>query len=259
MPGEPDDQRIKLYGFVMSPYASKVHCFLLYKQVSFSVVHVNPIRLAAELPIGSQVPVVSIGNESLADSTPIGLWLDDRLPNAPRLLPENAEERAALLEIDTWVTHSLIPGIIRFYSGEGAGRWRQGWHLGSIMHKTSEGGLPWMLRAIWPLLIRRAPFIVRLLEQAEDGLSLDKSRDRLCREFVDHLQGGPFLLGRNSPSLPDLAAFPQFALHHMTGFEGSEGIFEHPSIADWLERMWPYVSGEPALVPDVVLERALLE
>ena len=104
---------IRLYTYAMSPYAAKVHCFLLYKGLDFECFYINPLRVSKDLPIGRQIPVLTVGGESRADSTPIGLWLDELFPHPPRLLPEEGDERARLLAIDDWVTNHLIPGSFR--------------------------------------------------------------------------------------------------------------------------------------------------
>ena len=100
MSAEPDaipTPLITLYTYAMSPYAAKVHCFLLYKQLDFECFYVNPMRVKEDLPVGREVPVLTVGDESRADSTPIGLWLDELFPDHPRLLPEEGKERDRLL------------------------------------------------------------------------------------------------------------------------------------------------------------------
>lgn len=249
--------KVCLYTYAMSPYAAKVHCFLLYKRVPFETFYINPFRVKQDLPIGHQIPVVTIGDESRADSTPIGLWLDECFPDEPRLLPEAGDEREQLLKVDDWISHCLIPSSFRFFPGEGLDRWRNGWKLSYVMGKTASGGLPAVLRAAWPLLIQRVAFVRRLLEMADDGLPLRESKRNLYAQFVTHLDGGPFVARRTSPSMPDLAAYPQFSLYYMTGFRGGEDILEYAEIMAWLERMRPHVSGTPPLVPAAVRVREL--
>lgn len=248
---------VTLYTYAMSPYAAKVHCFLLYKGIRFECFYINPLRVKQDLPVGRQIPVVTIGDESRADSTPIGLWLDERFPELPRLLPESGEERERLLEIDGWITQRMIPRSFRFFPGEGLDRWLNGWRLSSVMNGTARGGLPLMLRAAWPVFIQRVPFVRRLLEMADDGLPQHESKRKLYQEFIAHPGDGPFLAGRATPSLPDLAAYPQFALFYLTGFRGGEDILDYPEIMSWLKRMGPYVSGTPPLVPAAVRKREL--
>jgi hypothetical protein len=36
----------------MSPFAAKVHCFLLYKRLDFECFYINPLRVKQDLPLG---------------------------------------------------------------------------------------------------------------------------------------------------------------------------------------------------------------
>ena len=248
---------IRLYTYAMSPFAAKVHCFLLYKGLDFECFYINPLRVKQDLPVGRQIPVVRIGDECRADSTPIGLWLDERFPDQPRLLPAEGPERERLLAIDTWVSNCLIPGSFRSYPGDGIDHILNGWKLSHVMANTAQGGLPLWLRAAWPLLITRVGFVRRLVALADDGLPVRESKLKLYDEFLAHLGDGPFLGGRDEPSLPDLAAYPQFALYYITGFRGGEDILERPALMEWLGRMRPYVDRNPPMVPAAVCTRDL--
>ena len=250
-------EKIRLYSYAMSPYAAKVHCFLLYQQLDFQCFYIHPLRVPKDLPIGRQIPVLTIGDESRNDSTPIGLWLDERFPETPRLLPARGEERDRLVAIDDWVTDHLIPGSFRSYPGEGLDRFLNGWELSRVMANTADGGLPWFLRAAWPLIIKRVKFVQRIIAQADNGLPVYEAKLKLYQEFLAHLAGGPFLAGRDTPSFPDLAAYPQFALYYMVGMRGGDDILGFPDLMDWLERMRPFVAGEPQLIPPHVRKRGI--
>jgi Glutathione S-transferase, N-terminal domain len=41
---------IRLYTYAMSPYAAKVHCFLLYKRLDFECFYINPLQVKRDLP-----------------------------------------------------------------------------------------------------------------------------------------------------------------------------------------------------------------
>jgi glutathione S-transferase len=248
---------IRLYSYAMSPYASKVHCFLLFKRLDFECFYIHPMRLKQDLPVGSQIPVLTVDGESRADSTPIGLWLDELFPDAPSLLPDDPDERKRLLAIDAWISSALIPGCFRSYPGEGIDRFRNGWQLSRVMANTARGGLPFYLRAAWPLIIKRVGFVQRLIAQADNGLPVREAKFKLYDEFVAHLAGGPFLAGRDTPSFPDLAAYPQFVLYHVMGFRGGDDIVERPALIEWIHRMTPYLAGRPPVFPEHVRRRAL--
>jgi glutathione S-transferase len=240
---------IRLYTYVMSPYSAKVHCFLHYKQLDFECFYINPLRARKDLPVGKQIPALTIGEESRADSTPIGLWLDEQFPDRPRLLPSEGPERAKLIAADEWISNTLIPASFRSYPGKGIDHILNGWKLSRVMSKTARGGLPLPLRVAWPWLITNVGFVRRLIEQADDGRPVRESTHVLYDAFVKHLDGGPFVGGRDTPSMPDLAAYPQFALYFMTGFRGGDDVLEAPELMAWLTRMKPFVDREPALVP----------
>ncbi len=241
--------RVRLYTYAMSPYAAKVHCFLLFKRIPFECFYINPLRVSKDLPVGRQIPVVTIDGVHRNDSTPIGLWLDERFPDAPRLLPDDGPGRKKLLEIDDWITNRLIPGSFRSYPGDGIDKFLNGWKLSRVMGRTASGGLPAPLRWAWPLLVTNVGFVKRLVAQADDGLPVRESKFALYRELIDRLEGGPFLAGRDSPSFPDLAAYPQFALYWVAGFRHAEDITCEPELMAWLERMRPWVDGCPPLMP----------
>jgi glutathione S-transferase len=234
-----------------------VHCFLLYKGLDFECFYINPLRVRQDLPVGKQIPVLTVGTESRADSTHIGLWLDELFPDPPRLLPREGAEREHLLDIDTWVSNHLIPGSFRSYPGAGIDRILNAWKLSHVMANTAQGGLPILLRAAWPLVIARIGFVRRLVAMADDGLPVRESKLKLYGEFLAYLEGGLFLGGRDAPSLPDFSAYPQFALYYATGSRGGHDILDHPQLMDWLRRMRPHVTGAPPLVPPIVMKREL--
>ncbi len=250
---------ITLYTYAMSPFAEKVHCCLLYKQLHFQCHYLNPLRLKKDLPVGHQIPVLTINGESRADSTPIAEWLDECFPEQPRLLPEAGAERERLLDIDQWISHRLIPGHFRAYPGEGWNRQRieNAWVLSHVMNKTAHGGLPWILRKLWPLIIASQGFIRHMLAMTDLDTPLPQAKRKLFAEFVEKLDGGPFLGGRNTPSLPDFSAFPLFAVPWMVNFHHSDDVLEFPEIIAWLQRLQPYLSSTPPLLPQTVVERSL--
>ena len=248
---------VRLYTYAMSPFAAKVHCFLLYKGVEFECFYINPLRVRKDLPVGVQIPVVTVGAESRADSTPIGLWLDELFPDHPPLLPRDGPEREHLIALDDWVTENLICTSFRSYPGTGINRFLNAWKLATVMAHTAQGGLPLRLRAAWPLIIGRVGFARRQVALADDGLPVRVSKFKRYDEFLARLEGGPFLAGRDEPSLPDFSAYPQFALYYVTGFRGGDDIVERPALMQWLRCMRPYLEGKPPLLPSHARTREL--
>lgn len=247
---------ITLYTYTMSPYAEKVHCYLLYKKLDFHCFYVNPLRVKKELPIGKQIPVLSVGPDSKADSTPIGLWLDELFPDKPLLLPTDESRRQKLLDIDNWVSHRLIPSNFRLFPGTGITLRRalNGWRLGQVLHKTSHGGMPKILQASWPLILSQLGFLKHAVAMADPDIPVQEARVKIYQEFLSKLEGGPFLGGENSPTMPDLGAYPQFVAPFEAGLRGAEDILNYPEIMAWIHRMQPYLSGTPALIPPIALK-----
>jgi len=249
---------ITLYTFTMSPYAQKVHCYLQFKRLPFQCFYINPLRLKKDLPAGTQVPALTVGLDSRVDSTVIGHWLDEIFPDHARLLPENPEQRAKILEIDHWVTHRLIPGNFRQYPGVGLTprRLLNGWRLGQILHKTSHGGIPLTLQALWPLVLSQLGFLKEMVAMTDQHLPLKKANKKLCEELLGHLGAGPFLGGMSTPSMADLSAFPQLVTPYMAGFNGAEDIMEYPEIVRWLNNVRLHMRDMPPLLPSIVVKRA---
>ena len=248
---------ITLYTFTMSPYAQKVHCYLQYKGLPFRCFYVNPLRLKKDLPVGTQVPALTVGDQSKTDSSAIGVWLDELFPDHARLLPKDPVQKEAILKIDQWVTHRLIPGNFRFYPGVGftPRRVLNGWRLGQILHKTSHGGIPLALQVMWPLILSQLGFLTDMVEMTDQHVPLKRANKVLREEFLAHLDGGPFLGGMTQPSLADLSAYPHFVTPYLGGFRGAEGILEYPEIIAWLQRIRGYLNDTPPLMPAVTVKR----
>ncbi|MCG8671655.1 MAG: glutathione S-transferase family protein [Pseudomonadales bacterium] len=249
--------RITLYTFTMSPFAEKVHCYLQYKQLPFNCYFVNPLRIKKDLPLGHQVPALSVGEETRTDSTPIGLWLDELFPEHPKLLPNNSIERNKVLEIDQWISHHLIPGNFRNFPGTGISPRRilNAWRLGQVLHKTCHGGMPLTLQASWPLVLGNVRFLKDLRAMTDQTVPLKEANAKLRSNFIEKLEGGPYLGGLTEPTLADLGAFPQFVAPYMVGLSGAEEILEYPEIIAWLNRVRTYLTDTPPLIPNVALKR----
>jgi glutathione S-transferase len=244
------ERPVTLYNFAMSPFGIKVHAFLLFKRLNFHVNYPNPITFKKEVPTGRQLPVVQVGTESRADSTPIGLWLDEVFPHQPLLLPVDENERERLLAIDDWVTRRLIPITFRIPQEPGLNfsRIRNGWRLAHVMNQTCNGGLPRWLELAWPLIVGTQPFVKNMLAMAEPDRPIAAVKNTMYKEFLEHLDGGPFLGGRATPSLPDLAAYPQILIPGMVGMDEADYFFEYPKLVEWLACVRPWVVGNPPLM-----------
>lgn len=107
--------RARQSSLIASPFVLKVGVFLKYKQIPFEFVPVNPVfsqRQLSQFPGQRKVPVLTIDEEWRADSTPLGIWLDEVFPDRP-ILGDTPEETQRILEIDQWVNDELIMGSFR--------------------------------------------------------------------------------------------------------------------------------------------------
>jgi len=248
---------IQLFSYPTSPYAQKVGCYLKFKQLDFKLVGVNPmtndqIRFTRQ----RQVPVMQIGDEWRKESSELGIWLEDTYPDKP-ILPSDESERKRILQIDKWVSDSLIPSMFR-----GAYEWQNiynsitnGWKLSRAVSDVTP--LPRFVRLIWPLGVKRAPFIVNMVEQLDLTESMDDMLKRLQQEFVEHLEGGDFLGGRTEPSMVDLSAFPIVVNGYMMGMRANNFLLDKTEIKDWAKRVALHLPDNPLLVPDKFIKRRL--
>ena len=249
---------IQLFSYPTSPYAQKVGCYLKFKQLDFKLVAVNPLTNdQIKFTRQRQVPVMQIGDEWRKESSELGLWLDETYPDKP-MLPSDAAEREHILQIDKWISDSLIPSMFR-----AACEWQSsfnsitnGWKLSRAVSDATP--LPRYVRLIWPFGVKRAPFIVNMVNQLDLTESMDDMLQRLQNEFVGHLEGGDFLGGRSQPSMADLSAFPTVANGYMMGMRAKIYLLDKPEIKAWAKRVLTHLPDNPLLVPDKFIQRRLV-
>lgn len=248
---------IQLFAYPTSPYAQKVGCYLKFKQLDYALVGVNPINNdQIKFTRQRQVPVLQIDDEWRKESSELGLWLEQRYPERP-ILPSDPSERETILEIDSWISNDLIPSVFR-----GAREWQSpfnsitnGWKLASAVNNSTP--LPRFIRLMWPFGVRRAPFIVNMVDQLDLSESMDDMISRLQKEFVQKLGDGDFFGGRSEPSLADLSAFPVAVNAYLMGMRAKRFFIDEPEIKAWALRVQAYLPDNPLLVPDRFLKRRL--
>ena len=249
---------IQLFSYPTSPYAQKVGCYLKFKKLDFKFIGVNPLTNdQIKFTRQRQVPVMQIGDEWRKESSELGLWLDEVYPEQP-LLPTDQAERTRILEIDQWISDALIPSMFR-----AAREWQSwfnsitnGWKLSRAVSDATP--LPAFVRLIWPFGVKRAPFIVNMVDQLDLTESMDDMVKRLQNEFVGHLEGGDYFCGRSEPSLADLSAYPIIVNGYMMGMRTKTFLLERPEILEWAKRMSSHLPSNPLLVPDKFIKRRIV-
>ena len=245
--------KIKLYGYSTSPFVRKLGCCLYFKQLPFEFVPVDPTNPEQIAFTGqTQVPVLQIDDEWRNDSTPLALWLDELFPAQP-LFGRNAQERELILNVDKWVTDSLILSSFRYArEGEMTARFRQtAWRLSAIV--SSQTPLSDEVRNVWPELLKMAPFIKHMLCDIDQTESLPDMQLRIGMELLEQLKEGPFFGGLEQPSLVDFAIYPQLVFNHMVGIEQDLKVAEIPSVKQWLDNIRWHLPENPLLVPDFMI------
>ncbi len=248
---------IQLFSYPTSPYAQKVACYLNYKQIDFKFIGVNPIT-NAEIAFTEQrqVPVLKIGNDWRKESSELGIWLEQLYPQRP-ILPDDAVQRAQILEVDKWISNHLIPSGFR-YAVEWQNTWNSvtnGWRLARAVHCART--LPLYARLIWPWAVKRAPFITKMVKQLDLNESMTDMNQRLQQEFIEHLKQKPYLGASSSISLADLSAFPIITSGYFMGMRGRQSLIAHPEIHAWAVRVYEQLPHNPLLIADHLIERKL--
>ena len=110
---------VKLYNTQMCPYARRTRMVLYEKGIDFKVYEVDLSNKSEEFlsvsPYG-KVPVLSIDGTSLYESNVVNEYLEE-VRKAPRLMPENPEERALTRSWMCFADDYFFPFIFRIRVG----------------------------------------------------------------------------------------------------------------------------------------------
>jgi glutathione S-transferase len=110
---------VKLYNTQMCPYARRTRMVLYEKGIDFKVYEVDLSNKSEEFlsvsPYG-KVPVLSVDGTSLYESNVVNEYLEE-VRKAPRLMPENPEERALTRSWMCFADDYFFPFIFRIRVG----------------------------------------------------------------------------------------------------------------------------------------------
>lgn len=252
--------KITLYSYVTSPYAMKVHCYLLYKKLNFNIVYVNPFRVKKILPIGRQIPVVSIDGESKSNSSDIGRWLDEKFPDFGILTPNNYNQ---IVMMDHWITEHLIPSVFyliypqinRFLFQNISNSIR----LGYCIKNTTNDNL-YGMHLLWALFIHRADFIRRILKPLRMNISAIEYHNEALKHLNMILDKQQFLASPDNPTMADLSAWPQLVIPYRLRLKGVDRFKNYNNINRWINDMEPYLNedkAQPPLIPEILNPKLL--
>jgi glutathione S-transferase len=221
---------ITLYSYPTSPFAAKVHAYLLYKRLAFRVHYVNPLKLTSTLPVGQQIPVLTIDDNHYADSSSIINEIERRWP------AEVTAQQPLIDTRDQWLTENMVPTLFRaaFMEADSSAfkACRNAWRLAAVMRKAC--GVPLMLTPGWPLLLRKQPFIRSLvLPQISQG-SAPEQRQKMLKQMKHWLSEKPYLAG-DCISQVDISAYGMLAMPYYLGLEDADDFVRCEVIKAWFE------------------------
>lgn len=103
---------LTVYGAPLSPFVRKVRLFLAEKALDYQLEIILPFAQPAWYkdisPLG-RIPALKDGETSLADSSVICHYLNDKYPDQTHLMGENAEKRARVSWLEKYADYELAP------------------------------------------------------------------------------------------------------------------------------------------------------
>lgn len=240
--------RIELFGFPTSPYTLKVAGYLGLKGLNYRFIGVSPITYReVAFATRRQVPVLKVNDEWRQDSDDIGVWLDALFPDTP-LLPSEPSRADVVHAINEWINHAVIPGMFRLSVDWPSLRTglHNGWSLSRTVNKSTH--LPLWVRLLWPVLVRKAGFIHKIVAPLDRSEPLPDFQQRLIQECVEHLAAGPFLGGEAEPTLADASLYPLVLFGGQLGLKGDTPWLESEPIRHWAARMESRLPLPPTLI-----------
>jgi len=222
---------ITLYQFEISPFCDKVRRILNVKHVPYRIEEVPPsktISTVRKLNPAGKLPFITDDGETVADSTDIAHYLDERYPE-PRLIPDDPHARALCHILEDWADESLY-----FYE----------MRLRFTLPHNARRFIPELVKYERALVQRIAPLAMPVVLRrtvASQGIG-KKPIAVVLRDVERHLDAVRDLLGNerwllgDRLSLADISVFAQLFCIRASD-EGAAMVKARPAVAEWLERV----------------------
>src|SRR5688572_16310140 len=105
---------LKIYGALLSPFVRKVRCVLNEKSVGYEMIATNPFEKGGDFlrrsPLGRIPALEDEEGRSLADSTVIVEYLEERFPTPP-VFPTDPYDRARVRWFDEYADGGMAPSL----------------------------------------------------------------------------------------------------------------------------------------------------
>jgi microsomal prostaglandin-E synthase 2 len=226
-------ESVKLYEFSLCPFCNKVRAGLEIKGIPFESVEVSP-RSKVELPplpegTPKKVPVLQCGDDTVADSTAILNYIEDKFPDGVQFHPQDPELRERSDEIEEWVDAQFIEALPTVIYGT----WGEAVRAAKIVASSSKlsGGQKFLVQLAGAVVMKQIS--KRILKRNERDSAHAWVRDN-TGQFASWLGDKPFVLG-DAPYLPDVAMHG--AITCVKEFPIFDEIMHTKNVAEWYRRM----------------------
>jgi glutathione S-transferase len=223
---------VKLYQFEISPFCEKVKRVMNLKKVSYEVIEVPMLAFlrgqAKRVSPINKLPAIEDGAVTLADSTDIVAYLEEKYPE-PHVYPIVPAEVAMCHVLEDWADESLYfyEFYLRFGVPENARRWAP-----ELLKYDPE----WFQK----LGARLIPRAARKATRAQ-GIGR-KSPETIAKELARHIDAIDGLLGDRkwlvgkSLSIADISVFVM--LQCIGGVpEGEAALANKKDVRRWMQRV----------------------
>ena len=223
----------KLYQFALCPFCNKVRAGLQLKGIEFEEIEVSP-RSKAELPplpedAPRKVPVLQVGDDVVWDSTRILEFLDEAYPDSISFLPEDADDRARAVALESWVDESFIESLPPVLYGT----WREAAKASKVIAERSRFGKTqgMMVKFGGPLIMHAvAKRILARNNRTDAHAWVGENLDHFERELGDR-----DFVASETLSVADVAMFG--ALTCVREFPIFDSVRARPKLLAWYERV----------------------
>jgi glutathione S-transferase len=223
---------LKLYQFEISPFCEKVKRVMNVKKVSYEVIEVPMLAFlrgqAKRLSPANKLPAIQDGDVTLADSTDIVEYLEEKYPE-PHVFPIVPEESAMCHVLEDWADESLY--FYEFHLRFGVPANAKQWAPELLKHD------PAWFRTLGARMIPRAA--VKATRAQGLGRKSPKQIERDLARHVDAIDGllgdRRWLVGK-SLTIADIAVFTMLRCIGGTP-EGEAALARQKDVRRWMKRV----------------------